>query len=335
MRTISSKTIRRFIAGLALFSLSGCYYTQLASGQINQWQQRELIYVLLLDPEVDSQLKRQLTDVRSMTEFAKAHYEIDATDSYRHYIDVGDAPPQWLVLAVPELSIEPKQWCYPIAGCVNYRNYWHRSDAEAEQRSLQSEGYDTAIVGASAWTTLGWFSDPIMSNWLSRERAETARVLFHEIAHRGFYVSDDPELNESFATFYGQLMASHWLRSIGEPAAQSDFDYPFLDAITSMRESLIAVFQTASDDQTKRAEKSTLFHQLQSQYPEQLNVPKNNAELALFGTYYLWVSSWETLWANCASSRQFHNRFVALQSLSYEERRRALSSAICTTEDTL
>lgn len=330
MRTHDSKAFWRLVAVIIFtFTLSGCYYTQLVSGQVKQWHKRQPVQALIQDSSQDPRLVENLKSVDRMIEFAFVQYGIDVRDSYRYYIDTGDSPPQWLVSAAPVFSVEPKQWCYPIAGCINYRNFWLREDAERLANELTRQGYDVSIHGASAWTTLGWFSDPIMSNWLSDDSIETARVLFHEVAHRAFYVNDDPDLNEAFASFFGDLMAREWAQSQGLEVPRTNFNYEVDQRIADTRSNLSDLYKSTLTHDEKLQEKSRIFDELSATYPTLSYLPSNNAELAMFSTYYLWVPAWQQQWRSCEDALSFLKYTEYLARLHDDERLAALGNNNC------
>lgn len=334
MRTYDSKAFRRLATVVILATtLSGCYYTQLVSGQLKQWNDRQPVEALINDTNRDPELAENLRTVASMVNFAHVQYGIDVSDSYRYYINTGDAPPQWLVSAAPALSVEPKQWCYPIAGCVNYRNFWQREDADEVAAELSQRGYDVSIFGASAWSTLGWFSDPIMSNWLSDDPTETSRVLFHEIAHRAFYVSDDPDLNEAFASFFGDLMAREWAESQGLSAPTTAFSYDVDQRIADTRSRLSELYNSTRPKEEKLLEKYRIFEELSALYPDLDYLPSNNAELAMFSTYYLWVPAWQQQWHSCEDAISFLKYTDYLTQMPSDERRAALGNNNCDSNE--
>ena len=97
----------------------------------------------------------------------------------------------WNVFATPELSLTPRQWCFPIAGCVNYRGYFHEAEARGEAARLKAAGDDVYVGGVPAYSTLGWFDDPVLSSFVRWPETEVARLIFHELAHQVLYVKDD------------------------------------------------------------------------------------------------------------------------------------------------
>ena len=115
------------------------------------------------------------------------------------------------MFAAPEFSVEPRRWCFPIAGCVVYRGYFSEDAAQRYARRLRRRGDDAAVGGVAAYSTLGHFNDPVLSTMLGWSDAQLAATLFHELAHQVVYVPGDSEFNESFATVVEEAGLERWL----------------------------------------------------------------------------------------------------------------------------
>ena len=116
----------------------------------------------------------------------------------------------WNVFAAPPFSLEARQWCYPFAGCTPYRGYFSRDAALRAAQRFADEGLETYVGGVAAYSTLGWFDDPLLSTFIHWPEAELAELLIHETAHRRLWVADDVPLNEAFASFVGEEGARQW-----------------------------------------------------------------------------------------------------------------------------
>ncbi len=310
------------------------YYGQLSSGQLQQLNARQSVDELIANQTTDTELRRKLLLVETLLEFAKTHYELDAGDSYQYYIDVGSQPPQWLVSAAPEFSLTPKQWCYPIAGCMNYRNFWQKEDALKFASRLFETGYDTAINGAGAWSTLGWLSDPIMSNWLLRTDQSAARTLFHELVHRRFYFPNEPKFNEGLASALAEIMLYQWLFQTGktpsplipistnEAISSKPFD------VDQLKSELNTLFRSPLEESEKRVKKEEIYTAFANRFPEHF-VPINNAELALYRTYHDYSDELITLYYKCKDNHQFYQWVDYVGLLDSEAIKQALESPNC------
>ena len=174
------------------------YYWQGAAGQLELLTRSEPI------PEVigksDKKLAERLSRIREIRSFASRELGLPNNDSYTRYTDLGRPYVTWNVFATPELSLTPRQWCFPIAGCVNYRGYFQEAAAKGESSRLKKAGDDVYVGGVPAYSTFGWFSDPVLSSFVGWPETEVARLIFHELAHQLIYVKNDSAFNESFAT---------------------------------------------------------------------------------------------------------------------------------------
>jgi predicted aminopeptidase len=308
--------VRRFLPGLWLVLLSGCssvsYYGQLASGQWQLLQAREPVAKVIADPARPQPLRDHLVQAQKARTFASAQLHLPDNQSYRLYADIGRPYVVWNVFATQEFSLAAQNHCFPIAGCVAYRGYYSQGAARGEAALLKQQGMDVSIGGVEAYSTLGWFNDPIMSSMLSWGDERLATLIFHELAHQRFYVKDDTEFNESFATFVEQEGTRQWrvargLAPIGSAALQQRDQFTRLVLDTRKRlETLYA--QPLAADAMRRA-KAAEFERLRSEYRQVrdsqwggdkrydawVNQPMNNARLLPFGLYDQWVPAFAAL----------------------------------------
>lgn len=184
--------------------LPGCttigYYSQAISGHVSLMWSAQPVDDLLKNPATDPSLADKLALARDARVFAKNRLALPVGDAFTEYTELGRP---WVVVnlvAAPEFSLTPRQWCYPVAGCQAYRGYFSLDDARAEQKTLNNRGYDTFIGGVTAYSTLGWFDDPLHSGFTNLPDDRMVALMFHELAHRVVYVDEDTAFNESFAT---------------------------------------------------------------------------------------------------------------------------------------
>jgi predicted aminopeptidase len=308
--------VRRFLPGLWVVLLSGCssvsYYGQLASGQWQLLQAREPVAKVIGDPARPQPLRDHLVQAQKARTFASEQLHLPDNQSYRLYADIGRTYVVWNVFATQEFSLAAQNHCFPIAGCVAYRGYYSQGAARGEAALLKLQGMDVSIGGVEAYSTLGWFNDPIMSSMLSWGDERLATLIFHELAHQRFYVKDDTEFNESFATFVEQEGTRQWrvargLAPIGSAALQQRDQFTRLVLDTRKRlETLYA--QPLAADAMRRA-KAAEFERLRSEYRQVrdsqwggdkrydawVNQPMNNARLLPFGLYDQWVPAFAAL----------------------------------------
>jgi predicted aminopeptidase len=190
--------------------MSGCYYLQAARGQMAVMSAREPIAAVLAAPTTDPKLHTRLEYVQAARQFASRELGLPDNHSYTTYADIKRRYVSWNVLAAPAFSVEAKQWCFPIAGCVVYRGYFSEAAAQRYALKLRAHGYDASVSGVPAYSTLGHFEDPVLSSMLNWNDAQIAATLFHELAHQVVYVSDDSAFNEAFATVVEEAGLRRW-----------------------------------------------------------------------------------------------------------------------------
>ena len=175
---------------------------------------REPISEVLEDPAAPADLKLRLEAVRAAREFASRELGLPDNKSYTSYADLKREYVVWSVVATPEFSVEPREWCFPIVGCVQYRGYFSEHKAEEFAAELRTEGFEAIVNGVAAYSTLGKFNDPILSTMMSYGDDELASIMFHELAHQLVYIADDTAFNEAFAVTVEQEGLARWLRSL-------------------------------------------------------------------------------------------------------------------------
>ena len=305
------KTIRFqiFLCLLITFTLSGCeslgYYVQALSGQMTIIKKRRPIQRILTDPQTSENLKGKLGLILEIREFAENTLYLPAEEHYLTFVELERSHVLWTVYAAPEFSLVPKEWCYPVVGCTAYRGYFSKDDADDYSNRLQREGYDVYVAGVSAYSTLGWFDDPVLSTFIDQSDIELAAIIFHELAHQRLYIEDDTTFNESFATAVEQEGLRRWLKEKNNPGAfsayQIDFrrHQQFIRLVMKYRDRLEKIYANDVSTQNKRAAKIKEFDQMiedyrqmkqqwkgYSGYDEWFDGPLNNAQLNTISTYY-------------------------------------------------
>lgn len=265
-------------AAAALMLLAGCasieYYAQAISGQLEILRRAEPIARALAEPGASASLKARLERVLAIRAFASRELALPDNGSYRRYADLGRPYVVWNVFAAPEFSVEPKESCFPFAGCVGYRGFFSEGDAQKHARLLRAEGYDVFIGGVPAYSTLGWFDDPMLSTFVNYPEAEVARLIFHELAHQLLYVRDDTMFNESFAVTVEQEGVSRWLQTEGSDAERLAWETlqqrrgQFVALVQNYRARLEALYAAPGPDEGRRAGKARLFREMHADYEE-------------------------------------------------------------------
>ncbi len=227
----SARVISRLAAAVGLAALAGCsnlgYYWQAASGQIDLMRAARPVSQWLQDPATSAALKRKLELAQRIRRFAVTDLGLPDNPSYTAYADLHRAAAVWNVVAAPPYSLTLKTWCFPVAGCVGYRGYYHLADAQAEAGALGSTDLEVAVYPVPAYSTLGWTNwlggDPLLSTFINYPEGELARIVFHELAHQVVYVPGDMLFNESYATAVERIGGARWLQSQAGEAARADY----------------------------------------------------------------------------------------------------------------
>ncbi|MFK8014243.1 MAG: aminopeptidase [Gammaproteobacteria bacterium] len=295
--------------------LNGCartaYYLQAARGQLELVTQRVPIDEALADPELSADVRQRLELAFDAREFAASALALPDNKSYRTYVQLDRRYVLWNVVAAPEFSVEPKIWCFPIAGCVSYRGYFREASARKEALALQEEGLDAFFGGVGAYSTLGRLADPILSSMLTGSELSIVGVMFHELAHQVLYRPSDSAFNESFASFVEREGLRRYLA-----ARDRDGDYDsfvaglarreeFATLVSSARKTLAEVYAQPLDEQAMREAKALAIDQLRADYAELKEAQwggyagydgwfsrdLNNAHIASVSTYNQWVGA--------------------------------------------
>lgn len=326
-RRIKLNTPFLFVPFVLAIALSGCesihYYSQAVSGHFDLLSRRVSIDAAISDESTSATHRQALTAARDARRFASEVLELPENKSYTQYAPLDRDAVTYNVVATPEFSLEPKQWCFPVAGCVNYRGYFKRSDAEKKADELRQSGHDVVITRAAAYSTLGWFADPLPGPVLEWPTERVAGLIFHELAHQKLYLPNHTTFNESYASAVALLGLRIWRKDLGDNARQR-FDErqaayaiiePTLAALKALYDSDISTAQ-------KRAEKSRIFAAAQQRYSDQSSkLPHwenwfaglNNARLVSLSDYTAGIASFESLFSECHEQwRCFHERSKSL-----------------------
>ena len=345
MNLISRFARINFSLLLALL-LGGCstvnYYQQLVVGQYELLQARQPVSQLLADPATPVPLQQRLALAQTARTFASEYLLLPDNRSYRSYADIQRPYVVWNLFATDEFSLSPQLWCFPIAGCVAYRGYYHEADVQAVAALLQQQGLETYVAGVEAYSTLGWFDDPLLSSMLQWDDQRLAALIFHELAHQRLYVQDDTRFNESFASFVEQQGLRQWLASRGEAELDGlgrQQREQFIALLLASRERLTALYASDLPRVALLAGKQGEFARLRADYQQLrerqwagdgrydgwINAPLNNAKLLPFGLYEQWLPAFAALFKQCTADWScFYQRAEQLAALPPPERNVAL-----------
>ncbi|WP_223527260.1 aminopeptidase [Pseudomonas sp. BF-B-26] len=342
------RVLRILFPGVLFLFLNGCagisYYGQLASGQLQLLRVREPVSRVIADPGRDQLLRAHLIQSQKARTFASQQLHLPDNQSYRLYADIGRPFVVWNVFATPEFSLTPQNHCFPIAGCVAYRGYYSQSAARGEAALQRLQGMDVSIGGVEAYSTLGWFNDPIISSMMAWGDERLATLIFHELAHQRFYVKDDTEFNESFATFVEQEGTRQWRAFRGlapDSGAQVQQRDQFIQLVLDTRTRLERLYTLPLPADQMRQRKADEFERLRGEYRHLrdsrwagdkrydawINAPMNNARLLPFGLYDQWVPAFAALFRQEAGDWvKFYAAVEKLGALPVGERKVALKA---------
>ena len=248
------------------------YYSQAVRGQLTIVFGREDIQRLIERQELSDELAEKFARVMDIREFAENELGLPVGGNYSSYVDTEREHVVWNVFATDEFSVEPVNWCYPIAGCVSYRGYFSEQSALSYAAYLEEDGFDVYTGGVDAYSTLGWFEDSLLSTVLNRADYQLAGLIFHELAHQLVYLSGDTTFNESFATAVEREGVRRWLKKSNEPskidAAMLDYDRQrqFVDLVADYRSRFETLYQLDLSETSMRSRKLELQQALRKEY---------------------------------------------------------------------
>ncbi len=334
--------LRRAVLITALCaSLSGCgtpYLLQAASGEWHVMHARVPIDQVIADPGTSQELRTRLEVVRAARQFASSDLGLPDNKSYRSYADIGRPYVVWNVVATPEFSVVPHHWCFPVAGCVAYRGYFHEASATKFAAGMRAEGFDVAVDGVPAYSTLGKFADPVLSSMMRYGDDELAATIFHELAHQLLYVKDDSAFNEAFATTVEDAGLERWLAHQGTPARVLEFrteqvrEAAFVKLLGQAHARLATLYASGLAPDAMREQKTAILSALGAEihafehregvsyplYDEWIKEGLNNARLASVATYYDCVPGFKRLLAE--EDNDLPRFYAAARELAHRSR---------------
>ncbi len=329
------------VAGCGQFS----YYLQAAHGQFSLMSAARPIDTWLSDPTADDELKAKLARVKDIRRFAADELGLPDNASYTSYADLGRPYALWNVVATPEFDMEPINWCFPVAGCVKYRGYYSKHEAKKFADKLRQQGYDVQIDGVPAYSTLGWFDDPVLSTFINYSDGEVARLVFHELAHQVVYAKNDSQFNESFAVAVEEESLDRWIAASGDSEARRKYaervgrKKDFVELLMRHRAALEAIYASDLSVMEKRERKQQVFQVLKDEYQiiktqrwhghagydRWFEQPISNAHLASIATYHDLVPGFRALLKQEKDFPAFFHKVRKLAALSKDERHQVLA----------
>ena len=312
------KWIFSLLLVLLIVAVAGCqsvgYYKQAISGQMEMLSNRQPIHQLIANPQTPPKLKGKFELILALRNFAQTNLNLETGDHYLSYVDLHRSNAVWNVSAAPEFSLKPTSWWFPIVGSVTYRGYFSESAARKYGEKMRKKGLDVYVGGVDAYSTLGWFKDPVLNTFIEDSERRLAALIFHELAHQRVFIAGDTPFNEAFATAVAEEGLRRWLVEKNDPIALQKYQVElqrkkqFIDLLQGARVQLREIYGDDSQntgtrltfsDSVKRERKKMVYRKLQndytklkqewggqSGYDEWFANSVNNAKLNTVATYY-------------------------------------------------
>lgn len=348
-KTPHASIFKAAVVALATLLISGCanlgYYAQAVGGHLDVVRAKRPISDLVEDAGTDPKLRKQLERVNAIRDFASRELGLPDNGSYRSYADLGRPYAVWNVFATQEFSLDSQQWCMAIVGCVSYRGFYDQREAEGLARELKAEGYDTYVGGIPAYSTLGFFDDPVLNTFLRFGDIEVARLIFHELSHQLVFAEGDTVFNESFATAVENEGIRRWLEHVAKPEIMKDFaaqqrrKTQFAELVMDYRAKLRSTYTQALATEDKRRAKAAVIAEMRRGYAELkaswggyagydswFENDLNNAKIATLSLYTQQLPAFEALLEEEGRDlRRFYRRVAELAGMPKDERRSELA----------
>ena len=263
---------------LVLVLLPACqtvrFFGQAIGGEFEILRKSRPNKEVMADPRTKPALRHQLEAVETIRRFASEQLTLPGNESFGKYADLGREHVVWVLYAAPEFSLKPKTWYYPIIGNMDYRGYFCKKDTEAMADQLRGEGYDVFVGGVDAYSTLGWFHDPILNTFVDYPDIDLAETIFHELTHRKLFHPGETTFNESLANTVAEEGVKRWLKYEGRLADLHNYQQclvrrrEFYQEIDRSRKTLEKLYASDRSEEEKRREKDAVLTKLRDQFRE-------------------------------------------------------------------
>jgi predicted aminopeptidase len=320
VRTLAALLLAALLAGCESLS----YYGQAIGGHLKLLSSARPVDSWLADPQTPPELKQRLETARRIREFATRELHLPDNASYTTYADLGRRYAVYNVFAAARFSVEPKAECFPVTGCVAYRGFFSEKDAQRYAEKLRAEGYDVYVGGVLAYSTLGWFDDPLLSTFIRYPDSQVARLVFHELAHQVVYAKNDTSFNESFAVTVEEEGVRRWLESEGRTSELAAFQAAqarkrdLAARIKETRERLKTIYAMQLSPEAMMEQKRGEFERLRAAFPGVVPAEPNNAFLVSIALYNELVPAFERLLA--ADGGNLDAFYARARHLAHEDR---------------
>lgn len=338
---------------LGLIAISGCstigYLAHTTNGHLVVVTSKEPISDILAEEKYTMQKREQLANVLRIRIFASNHIGLPDNNSYTEYVQLDKDYVTWTIFATDELSLQPTTWCFWIVGCIPYRGYFSEEKAEQFAEKLRKNGHDVYLAPIPAYSTLGWFTDPLLSSMLSNGEIITAEYIFHELVHQQLYLKDDTNFNEAFASAVARVAVVDWLKAEGNADALRRYQNAVkkrgaLFALTQqLREQLKTIYESEITNQNKRRQKQRAFDRYRDNiqtltqnwsngeaYRKSILRNLNNAKLNAQSTYNNLIPDFINLFDQCGNDyERLYEVVASMEQLNKQQRLEYLHDGVC------
>ena len=294
---------------LCVLGLASCgtvrFYAQAAKGQAQMLWRARPIPVVIAEPTTKPTLRKRLELVQALRAFAGSELHLPTSSIFTSYADLGRKYAVYVVYAAPEFSAEAKGWWYPVVGTLKYRGFFDEASAKKEADKLKAQGFDVLMSGVEAYSTLGWFNDPVLNTFIGREEGDLAELLFHELTHARLFLPGDTDFNEALATSVAQEGVKRWFTHKHAPDELKAYeqglgkDNEIIHLLLQTRGELKRLYATEQTPVSMRQAKATTLATLNKRYAEVrtrwngdsrydrfFSKPVNNARLCTIAAYH-------------------------------------------------
>jgi len=352
-----AKPVRWLLYASLLWFLSACsslsYYKQAIEGQVELLQKRRPLIEVIEDTNVDAVVRERLQLVQQARSYAVNELMLPDNDSYKDYADLGRPYVMWSVFVTPAYSLKPIQWCYPLLGCIGYKSYFSKGQAQLFADSMRAKDNDVYIAGVPAYSTLGWFDDPVINTMMHWQDYDLVGTLFHELAHQKFYVKNETVFNESLAKTIEQVGLQRWMQlqkqtnQYEQYLLEAEREKAFIQLVLGTRHELEDLYQTSISRQEMFLGKMKIFRSMRSaylqlrqqwgghdSYDHWVLSGVNNAKVQSIATYYDYVPAFENILIEQGGDlNKFYSIIDGLIEKTIEDRRTYLEGYLTEKEN--
>jgi predicted aminopeptidase len=263
---IASRALKFIVKVQVISLISGCYVARLGYNQNNLMNSRQLISTILVDPGTSKALQGRLQFVQKILDFAD-NSGLNSLGAYRYFVQTNQPVVSYLVEAAYANRLESLTWWFPVVGTVPYRGYFDVAERDAIALELSAQGYDVAKSGVGAFSSLGWFDDPLYSAMLQRQDYSLAHLLFHELTHRTYWSPGSVQFNENLAEYVADYLTIEYFTAIKDEKALESYRLQQADLeiyhgwLSKLRADLKAMYDrlAGKDQKIIKSEKAKIF----------------------------------------------------------------------------